>query len=95
MRTLLFALLLTPLAAQEAERFILTDGRVLIGTYDTDRQVVQICGPIRASIRVDPAVIQERRPARADELPVAEAPADPAVTRARHHRLASHPDPRS
>lgn len=82
MRLLLLALLLTPLAAQEAERFVLTDGRVLIGTYDAERRVVQISGPIRAGIRVDPAAIQERRPATADELPVVEPPADPAVTRA-------------
>jgi hypothetical protein len=67
------------LAAEDAEVFRLADGRRLVGTYDAERQQIQLAGPIAAGIRVAPGQIVERRPATAADIPAAAPPADPAT----------------
>lgn len=71
----LFLIALAGLAtARAAESFTLADGRVLVGTYDEDRQRLKVAGDLTIELTVAPDDIVARAPFVAEEPvePVAE-----------------------
>lgn len=84
MKNFCFSIIISALAccnAAEMEHFVLSDGRVFVGTYDQQSRRLHVAA-LSIAVKVDPEQIQERRPATDAELPKAQTTRDlPSIER--------------